>query len=191
MSDNEADSRSSEKKCTNRFFLVLETEVSIGKLNFIVGKIVNVEKHPESDVLYVEKIDVGEEEPRTILSGLAQYKTLEEMKDKTVVVLLNLKPRKLRNIMSCGMIMCTTNTDKTEIDFLIPPEGSKPGDVIFFENHPREPDAVLNPKKKIFETLAVDFNVKEDLIVRWKNEPFRTKNGLVTAMPGHANGLVS
>lgn len=69
-------------------------DISVSKLDLVVGKIVTVEKHPNSDLLYVEQIDLGEGTPRTILSGLAKFKTIDEMKDKTVVVLKNLKPRR-------------------------------------------------------------------------------------------------
>ena len=44
-----------------------------------VGKILSAEAHPDADSLYVETIDVGEEEPRTIISGLAKYTSLESL----------------------------------------------------------------------------------------------------------------
>jgi tRNA-binding EMAP/Myf-like protein len=51
---------------------------------------------------------VGEPEPRTIVSGLANYVTLEDMKNRMVVVLCNLKPAKLKGIMSAGMVLCAS-----------------------------------------------------------------------------------
>lgn len=65
-------------------------------------------KHPEADSLYVEKIDLGEEQPRTIVSGLVNYIPIEEMKDRMVVVLCNLKPAKMRGIESQGMVLCAS-----------------------------------------------------------------------------------
>lgn len=56
-----------------------------------VGKIVSVKKHPEADSLYVEQIDVGEAEPRTVVSGLVNYIPIEEMQDKVLVCVCNLK----------------------------------------------------------------------------------------------------
>lgn len=78
------------------------------KLDIRVGKVVEVEKHPEADTLYIEKIDVGEPEPRTIVSGLAKFVPIEEMKGRMVVVLCNLKPAKLKGIMSAGMVLCAS-----------------------------------------------------------------------------------
>jgi tRNA-binding EMAP/Myf-like protein len=48
-------------------------------LDIRIGRITKVEKHPDADSLYVEEVDVGEPEPRTIVSGLVQFVPLEEM----------------------------------------------------------------------------------------------------------------
>ena len=46
--------------------------------------------------MYVEEIDVGEDKPRTVVSGLRSYMTLDELKDRMVVLLCNLKPANMR-----------------------------------------------------------------------------------------------
>ena len=68
-----------------------------------VGKIVSVEKHPDADTLYVEQVDVGEEKHRQVVSGLVKSYTLEQMQDRVGVFLLNLKPAKMRGVLSEGM----------------------------------------------------------------------------------------
>lgn len=74
-----------------------------------MGKIVHVSKHPDADSLYVEKIDLGEPSgPRTIVSGLVNYVPIEEMQNRMVVVLANLKPAKLRGVDSHGMVLCAS-----------------------------------------------------------------------------------
>lgn len=73
-----------------------------------IGKIVEVSKHPEADSLYVEKIDLGEEQPRTVVSGLVNFIPLEDMQGRMVVVLCNLKPAKMRGIESQGMVLCAS-----------------------------------------------------------------------------------
>lgn len=65
-------------------------------------------KHPEADSLYVEKIDLGEEKPRTIVSGLVNFIPIEQMQDRMVVVLCNLKAAKMRGIESQGMVLCAS-----------------------------------------------------------------------------------
>ena len=79
-----------------------DESITVARLDFRVGKIVEVEKHPEADSLYVEKIDLGEGKLRTIISGLVKHVKMDDMKDRLVVVLTNLKPAKMRGINSEG-----------------------------------------------------------------------------------------
>ena len=70
-----------------------------------VGKITSVSNHDNADKLYVVSIDDGTDEGRTICAGLKEYYTADEMTGKSVVFVSNLKPRKLRGVMSEGMIL--------------------------------------------------------------------------------------
>lgn len=85
------------------------------KCDIRVGKIVECEKHPESEKLYIEKVDLGEETgPRTIGSGLQKFVTMEEMMDgRFVLVFANLKAKKLAGVPSHGMVLCASNADHT------------------------------------------------------------------------------
>ncbi len=75
------------------------------KVSLKVGEVMECEKVPKSDKLLVSKIKIGEE-VRQIVSGIATYYTPEEMVGKKVVVVTNLKPVKLRGVMSEGMVLC-------------------------------------------------------------------------------------
>lgn len=147
-----------------------EPPIDVGRLDMRVGKIVEVSRHPDADALYLEKIDVGEPNPRTIISGLVRFVPIEEMQDRLVVVLCNLKPAKMRGILSEGMVMCASTPEKVEV--LAPPPGSVPGDLVHVEGYPRVPDAVMNPKKKIFETVAPDLHTNEQLVACYKEGSF-------------------
>ncbi|CAG7834475.1 unnamed protein product [Allacma fusca] len=147
--------------------------VDISRLDLRIGKIVDIDRHPEADALYVEKIDVGEEKPRTIISGLVKHVPIEEMRDRLVVVLCNLKPAKMRGIMSEGMVMCASSPDKVEV--LNPPPGVAPGDVIEFDGYTRNPDPVMNPKKKIFETVAPDLKTNDKKEATYKGVVFSVR----------------
>ena len=70
-----------------------------------VGKIVNVEDHPNADRLYVVKLDDGTESQRTICAGIKEYYSSEDLMGKTVVFVANLKPRPLRGVVSEGMML--------------------------------------------------------------------------------------
>ena len=56
-----------------------EASIDISKLDMRVGKIVGVKKHPDADSLYVEEVDLGEGQTRTIVSGLVKHVPIEEV----------------------------------------------------------------------------------------------------------------
>lgn len=76
-----------------------------------VGKIVNVEDHPNADRLYVVKLDDGTDSQRTICAGIKEYYSSEELMGKTVVFVANLKPRPLRGVVSEGMMLAADDGD--------------------------------------------------------------------------------
>lgn len=83
-------------------------EITIGdfaKIQLSVGKVLTAEKVEKADKLLKMTVKVGQTD-RTIVSGIAKWYKPEEMVGKEVVVVSNLKPAKLRGIMSEGMILC-------------------------------------------------------------------------------------
>ncbi|BFG05339.1 aminoacyl tRNA synthase complex-interacting multifunctional protein 1 [Drosophila madeirensis] len=156
---------------------VAEAPVDVGRLDLRVGKIVEVGRHPDADSLYLEKIDCGEAAPRTVVSGLVKFVPLEEMQNRMVVVMCNLKPAKMRGVTSEAMVMCASTPDKVEV--LSPPVGAVPGDLVHCEGYTRQPDAQLNPKKKVFETCAPDLMTNADLVACYK--------GSALHVPGKGN----
>jgi methionyl-tRNA synthetase len=74
------------------------------KLDIRVGKVLECEKLKGADKLLLFKIDLGNE-VRQIISGIAKFYEPEKLIGKQVLVVVNLKPRKLRGVESCGMIL--------------------------------------------------------------------------------------
>jgi aminoacyl tRNA synthase complex-interacting multifunctional protein 1 len=149
-----------------------EKPIDVSRLDLRIGKIVEVDKHPDADTLYLEKIDCGDPTgPRTVISGLVKHVPIEEMKDRLVVVLCNLKPAKMRGILSEAMVMCASTPEKVEL--LGVPDNVKPGDRVVFEKYPGEPDAQLNPKKKVWEQVSPDIKTNEDGVALYKDCPFK------------------
>ena len=87
------------------------------KIDLVVGEIRHCEKLPKSDKLLKSIIFDGERE-RTILSGIAQWYTPEEMVGKKVVIVANLAPRKMRGVMSEGMILAADHGDAAKVVFI-------------------------------------------------------------------------
>ncbi len=82
------------------------TDIAVDMLDIRVGTIMEVGKHPNADALYLEKIDVGEDAPRQVVSGLVRFVPEEAMQGRRVLVVCNLKPAKMRDVMSYGMVCC-------------------------------------------------------------------------------------
>lgn len=79
------------------------------KIELKTGKIFACEKIEKADKLLKLSIQIGQEK-RTIVSGIAKHYTSQELLDKTVVVITNLKPTKLRGITSEGMLLCAEDS---------------------------------------------------------------------------------
>ncbi len=80
------------------------------KQDIRTATILEAEKMPKADKLLVLKVDTGIDK-RTIVSGIAQHFKPEDIIGKQVLVLVNLKPRKLRGVESQGMILMTENQE--------------------------------------------------------------------------------
>lgn len=81
------------------------------KLELRVAKVLEVEKHPKADRLLVLQLQVGNER-RQVVSGIAAHYKPEELVGKTVMLVANLKPVKLRGIESHGMILAASNDNE-------------------------------------------------------------------------------
>ena len=88
------------------------------KMDIRLGKIIEAEKVPKADKLLKLTVDTGID-TRTIVSGIASYYNAEEVVGKTVSVLLNLEPRKIRGVESQGMILMAEN-EQGELSFVSP-----------------------------------------------------------------------
>ncbi|CAI0552312.1 unnamed protein product [Linum tenue] len=92
-----------KKKPATTEVLEKDKELSVSLLNLQVGLIRKAWKHPSADSLLVEEIDVGEGKVRQVVSGLAKYYSPEQLTNRRVVLITNVKPGKLRDVMSEGL----------------------------------------------------------------------------------------
>ncbi|GIL85251.1 hypothetical protein Vretifemale_13859, partial [Volvox reticuliferus] len=150
-----------------------------------VGKIVKCEQHPDAESLYVEQIDVGESEPRTIVSGLVKFVSLEAMQDRKVIVLCNLKPRNMRGIKSNGMVLCASNDAHDAVEPLAPPADAPVGERVYFGEEgknqaaPAEPNRVQ--KKKYWEAVQPLLKTDGEATARFRDAVMLTSTGPVRA----------
>ncbi len=91
------------------------------KVEMRVGTILVAEKHPNADKLLRFEISLGEEKPRQILSGLAEFFAPESLVGKQVCVVTNLAPRKIRGLVSHGMVLTAEKDGKLELVSVMAP----------------------------------------------------------------------
>ena len=94
------------------------------KIDLRVGTIEKAEKHPKADRLLVFQVKMGTER-RQIISGVAEHFKPEEMVGKKIIVVANLKPRKLRGLESKGMIIFADNGERLELVTTEAPDGNE------------------------------------------------------------------
>ncbi|CAH1778093.1 unnamed protein product [Owenia fusiformis] len=95
------------------------------------------------------------------------------MQDRIALFMCNLKPAKMRGILSEGMIMCASTPEKVEI--IDPPAGSKPGDRVIFEGYSGTPDEMLKPKQKVWEQIQPELHINGESAATYKGTPFQVE----------------
>lgn len=85
------------------------------KIDLRIGRVIKVEKHPDADKLLLVSVDLGEKEPRQVVAGLAEHYDEDDLVGRQVVVVANLKSRKIRKQQSQGMILAVNTEDKMEL----------------------------------------------------------------------------
>ncbi|GAB4827706.1 hypothetical protein Ancab_034594 [Ancistrocladus abbreviatus] len=170
-----------ERKVPGKESIAKDDEVSVSILNIQVGLIRKAWKHPSADSLLVEEIDVGEAKIRQVVSGLAKYCSPDELVNRRVVLITNVKPGKLRDVMSEGLVLCASNEDHSIVEPLLPPEGAKLGERVSISGHEGKPEDVLNPKKKQLEKITPHLFTDENGVATYKGIPFMASAGPCTS----------
>lgn len=99
------------------------------KVEMRTGRILSVEDHPDADKLYVVTIKDGPDSTRTVCAGLKGHYEASDLVDLDIVFVANLKPRKLRGVMSEGMLLAADDEDGN-VRVLTPESGMPPGSLV-------------------------------------------------------------
>ena len=171
-----------EKKATAP--VVVSPYAGIAELDIRVGLIVSAEAHPDAEKLYVEQIDVGEDAPRTVCSGLRPFMEVETLVNKRCLVLCNTKPTPMRGVTSTAMVLAAGNDEHTIVELLTPPEGAPPGTRIGFKGVTMAPASGSKmAKKKLFVKAQPDLKTDASGVAHFKDLAFTCE--------GHAGGCTS
>eukprot|EP00752_Nemacystus_decipiens_P008790 g7844.t1 len=155
------------------------TELS--RLEIRVGRCLEVSKHPDADSLYIEKVDFGEGEPRTIVSGLVAYVPEEAMRGRMVLGLCNLPARAMRGVASAGMLLCASNDDHTIVDPLSPPEGAKVGELVTFDGVLSAPAPPSSAASRAWSATMEGMKTGDAGVAGWDGRPMQTSAGPCTS----------
>ena len=139
--------------------LVKEEEIDpFSKIDLRVAKILDVKDHPNADSLYMIHLDLGKLGKRVIVAGMKPYYKKEELKNKNIVIVSNLKPANIRGIKSNGMLLAAE--DDGGIVSLLDPKDSTPGSAVTIKGIVKKEEKVLefDHFKKIKMTIDKEQN---------------------------------
>ena len=81
------------------------------RLELRIGTVTAVEDHPEAEKLYILNVDVGEEEPRTVVTNIKSFYPYDKMMGRKLLLVANLKPANFRGVKSFGMLMAAEDLE--------------------------------------------------------------------------------
>lgn len=149
-----------------------ESAKELFALNLKVAKIIEVDDHPNAEKLYVLKIDLGNEK-RQLVAGLKEHYSKDELKNKKIIVVTNLKHAKLRGVESQGMLLAAEDGNGTVGVLTI--KNSEPGAIVKCGNLENSAEQITYEN---FEKIKVE--AKEGKVV-CNNSELKAGNELVHA----------
>jgi aminoacyl tRNA synthase complex-interacting multifunctional protein 1 len=171
------------------------TEIDFSKLDVRVGVITKAWEHEESSKLFCEEIDVGEPTgPRRIASGLRAHYAVQDLVGQRVLVVCNLKARKLAGFESHGMVLCASTTDsgsdgeEERVQFVQPPDDAVIGERVMVKGMngaPATENQVL--KKKMLDVIFPALQTNGAGIATYQGLPLTTSAGPCRPTLPHAN----
>jgi len=97
------------------------------KLELRVGKILEVDPHPDAEKLYLLKVDIGEKVIQMV-AGIKPFYTPQQLENKLIVVLANLEPKNIRGASSEGMVLAAQGKD--DVSLIVLDKEVDPGSTI-------------------------------------------------------------
>ena len=113
------------------------------------------------------------------------------MENALVVVITNLKPRKLAGYESHGMVLCAETDGKAKIELLIPPEGSVVGDKVHFAGYERNPVESLPGKNNAWDKTVADLKTDTSCVANYKGAAFTVEGKGVCKAKSITDGIIA
>lgn len=151
-------------------------QLDLTKLDLRVGVITKIWKHETSETLFCEEVDVGEESPRQIASGLRGFYLEDDLLNSKVVVVCNLKESKFRGFLSCGMVLAA-KSETGAVEIIEADSEAVPGDRVFLSGHElvQPLSSAIIKKQKIWEKVSIDLRTDSSRALCWQHFPLINK----------------
>jgi len=146
-----------------------------------VARVDVVERHPDADALYVCQVALGQE-TRQLVTGLVKHYTAEELQNRLIVAISNLKATKLRGKESNAMLLAaddSATSKKGLIRLLEPPPGASVGDRIYLDSQQPNPNPPASLNHKQWAKVVANFAVIDGKAT-YKEKALVTKDGPIT-----------
>lgn len=155
-----------------------DKEPDISRLDLRVGRFAEVKQHESADKLLVERVELGNNDVRTIVSGLASSFSPAQLEGSLAVFLCNIKPVHMRGVTSEGMVLAATSDDGSSIELVRPPVGSQPGDKVQAQGYEGgAPDDVVKTDKKPFKAIASMMATNDSCLACFSSSPLYAPTG--------------
>ena len=147
-----------------------------------VGKVTSAKIMEGFNDVYELKIDIGEEQPRNIGTGLRNYVPIEKIQDSKVILFSNLKPKRFgKDFESHGMIMCAGKKDKDNnketFELIRPNENAKIGEKVFIEGTELDSSVVPQISGGRFQKCINYFKTDENCFCMYNGKKIVTESG--------------
>ena len=147
-----------------------------------VGKVTSAKIMEGFNDVYELKIDIGEEQPRNIGTGLRNYVPIEKIQDSKVILFSNLKPKRFgKDFESHGMIMCAGKKDKDNnketFELIRPNENAKIGEKVFIEGEEHDNNVVPQISGGRFQKCINYFKTDENCFCMYNGKKIVTESG--------------
>jgi len=161
-------------------------DIPVAGLEIRVGRIGNVAEHEKEkhEKVYCMDIDIGDAEggPRQIAAGLRGVMSANELNGRTVLVLCNIKPKKLGNYYSHGAVLCASSD--TTVKLIAVPVDAKVGERVIVPGFGGPFDEVMSEKEaeklKVVEKVMPHFKTNQFGVPEICNRPLMTTAGVCT-----------
>ena len=150
---------------------------SASYLDVRVGKIIKIEPHPGADALYAEEIDIGGGVIKKVITGVRKFVPIEQMQDRHVVVICNMKPSKIRGLPSDGMVCAGSNEEHTIVELLDPPANTPIGTRVLFGDFCKCDPVPVDKKGKLWQDVVPHCRIDENGVATYKGQPLHVAEG--------------